>query len=93
VETACIAESEVVFLAGVFTTSEMALGLFVVALLVATTFVVVVGVLVVTVLGSVVTDWVVGVSDGSVATLSVLLTVSLLVVAAVNVTGWLILAD
>jgi len=33
VVTACIAESEVVFLAGVFTTSEMALGLFVVALL------------------------------------------------------------
>ena len=91
--TACIAESEVVFLAGVLTTSEMALGLFVVALLVATTLAAVAAVLVVTVPGSIVTDWVVGVSNGSVATLSVMLTVSSLVVAAVTVLGWLILAQ
>ena len=90
--TACIAESVVVFLAGVFTTSEMALGLFVVVLLVATTLAAVAGVLVVTVPGSIVTDWVVGVSNGSVATLSVVLTGSSLIVAAVSVLGWLILA-
>ena len=74
--TACNTESGMVLLAGGFTTTEMELGLFVVATLVTTTLLVVAGVLDVTVLGSAVTDWAVGVSNGGDVTLSVLLTTS-----------------